>query len=131
MTLQELQTKANAKLVTFWDALEIRQDAYFALHGKYFQLLITDPVVDGVDTTWELRQPNDELHALDVGFEFNSPVPFSIRVNEWSGDTPGYQAWAEVTLPNDDMWFRWRDSDQNDSGWKKYDPAAYPPVISV
>lgn len=108
MTLTQLKTKANQKLQEFWDALILRQEAYFLKHNKFFQLLITDPVVDGVDTTWELRTPSDEKHALDVNFSFNSPVPFSISVDEFVGDTVGFSATAIVELPNGDRYTRTR-----------------------
>ena len=100
MTLQQLQTKANTKLQEFWDALIVKQEAYFLKHNKFFQLLVTDPVVDGVDTTWVLRTPSDEQHALDVDFSFNSPIPFSISVDEFVGDETGFSATAIVELPD-------------------------------
>lgn len=120
MTLNQLKTKANAKLTDFWQALQVRQDAYFAKHGKYFQLLISDPVVDGVDTTWVLRTPSDEQHALDVGFEFNSPIPFSISVDEWvSKDAQGYSATATVELPDGRRFSRTRQHTGEDTDWQE------------
>jgi len=121
MTLQELQTKADATLAEFWQLLSTKQDAYFAKHGKYFQLLVTDPVVDGVDTTWELRTPSDEKHAIDVDFNFNSPVPFQISVDEWAGETVGYSATATVELPDGRKFKRSRNSEQVDSGWYQFE----------
>jgi len=100
MTLQELKTKADAKLVEFWDVLVVKQEVYFLKHNKFFQLLATDGVVDGADTTWVMRQPNDELHTIDVDFEFNSPVPFQVLVSEWVGDTVGFWVEAVVELPD-------------------------------
>jgi len=100
MTLQALKTKANSKLSDFWDLLLPKQEAYFLKHGKFFQLLVTSPAVDGADTTWEIRKPNDELHAVDIDFEFNSPVPFSISVDEWVGKTRGFSVTATVELPD-------------------------------
>ena len=117
MTLAQLKTKANAVLATFWAELQTKQNAYFAKHGKYFQLLITDDVVDGVDTTFIVRTPNDELHAIDVDFTFNSPVPFSISVDEWVGETRGYSATATVQLPDGRKFRRSRDINNVDSGW--------------
>lgn len=120
MTIQRLKTKANAKLADFWSTLETKQDAYFAKHGKYFQLLISDPVVDGVDTTFILRKPNDEKHLLDVNFEFKSPIPFSISVDEWVGtDGAGYSATATVELPNGKKFSRTRNSEQEDTNWQE------------
>jgi len=118
MTLNQLKTKANTKLGEFWTSLVIKQDAYFAKHGKYFQLLVTSPVVDGADTTWEIRKPNDEKHAIDVDFTFNSPIPFSISVDEWVrlGEA-GYSATATVELPDGRRFTRTRHSDNTDTNW--------------
>ena len=116
-TLQQIRTKADAKLADFWVALQAKQDAYFAKHGKYFQLLVTDPAVDGVDTTFILRKPNDEKHLVDVDFEFNSPIPFQIAVNEWVGETKGYNAVVTVKLLDGRIFRRSRNSEQVDSGW--------------
>ena len=103
MTLAALKTKANAKLAAFWDALLIRQEAYRLKHDNYFQLLVTSPVVDGADTVWELRYASDQPTQMrtDVGFEFNSPVPFQIEVNTW-GTVPsrGFSLTAVVELPD-------------------------------
>lgn len=117
MTLTQLRNKANVVLANFWAELQTKQNAYFAKHGKYFQLLITDDVVDGVDTTFIVRKPNDELHAIDVDFTFNSPVPFSISVDEWVGETRGYSATATVQLPDGRKFRRSRDINNVDSGW--------------
>lgn len=100
MTLASLKTKANAKLVDFWGLLLPKQESYFLKHGKFFQLLVTDPVVDGADTTFQIRKPNDELHAVDVDFTFNSPIPFQISVDEWIGDESGFSVTVVVELPD-------------------------------
>lgn len=119
MTLTQLKNKADAVLADFWTELHAKQDAYFAKHGKYFQLLITDDAVDGVDTTFVIRKPNDELHPVDVDFTFNSPVPFSISVDEWVGETRGYSATATVQLPDGRKFRRSRDINNVDSGWNE------------
>ena len=122
MTLKQLREKADAKLSEFWILLQTKQDAYFAKNGKYFQLLVTDPVVDGVDTIWELRTPSDEKRAIDVNFQFNSPVPFQIQVDEWvgEGNDIGYKAIATVELLDGRIFKRSRDSNQIDTGWFEY-----------
>lgn len=119
MTLNQLKAKANTKLQEFWDALSTKQEAYFQKYGKYFQLLVTSPVVDGADTTFEVTHPDDERHLVDVDFTFNSPIPFQIQVDEWVGDTIGYKATATVELPDGRRFNRSRDSEQNDSGWEE------------
>jgi len=101
MTLLQLKTKADAKLLEFWDALAIKQEAFHLKHGRYFQLIVTDPVVDGVDTTFVLKHPNDETHVIDVDFTFNSPIPFEIRVDTWGNvPTRGYRMTATIELPD-------------------------------
>jgi len=100
MTLTQLRNKADTKLVEFWDLLLPKQEAYFLKHGKCFQLLVTSPVVDGADTTFVVTKPNDEKHPVDVDFEFNSPIPFQISVDEWVGDTVGMSITATVELPD-------------------------------
>ena len=117
MTLNKLKTKANTKLGEFWDLLSTKQDNYFAKHGKYFQLLATDNVVDGADTTFQVRKPNDELLAVDVDFEFNSPVPFTVSVDEWAGETVGYSATATVELPDGSRFTRTHYNNGDDTGW--------------
>jgi hypothetical protein len=112
MTLATLKTKANAKLTEFWDLLLPKQEAYFLKHGKFFQLLVTDPVVDGVDTTFVVRKPNDEKHAVDIGFEFNSPIPFQISVDEWGlHNRRGFSVTCTVELPTGEKYIRRREAE--------------------
>ena len=117
MTPLQLRNKADAVLANFWTELQAKQNAYFTKHNKYFQLLITDDVVDGVDTTFMIHKPNDELHPTDVDFTFNSPIPFSISVDEWVGETRGYSATVTVQLPDGRKFRRSRDINSIDSGW--------------
>lgn len=98
MTLSALQTKANTKLQEFWDALVIREEAYRIINDNYFQLLITSPVVDGVDTAFVVTHPSDEQYQADVNFSFSSPIPFQISVDVWDGETKGFTATAIVEL---------------------------------
>lgn len=120
MNLKQLRDKANTKLTEFWRLLEAKQDRYFAKHGKYFQLLVTSPVVDGADTTFELRKPNDEKHFVDVDFEFNSPVPFQISVDEWvNKGGAGYSATATVELPDGRKFTRTHSNDGADTDWNE------------
>ena len=119
-TLKQIRSKADTKLAEFWSVLTVKQDAYFAKHGKYFQLIVTSPVVDGADTTFEVKHPNDELHLVDVDFSFTSPIPFQIRVYEWMGrGEAGYSATVYVELLNGDIYTRSRNNLNVDSGWSK------------
>jgi len=123
MTLAELKDKADAKLVQFWQLLTEKQNAYFAKHGKYFQLLVspTDSVVDGADSDFTVRHPSDEPFQVDVDFPWTDKVPFQIQVDEW-GSVPdyGYKATVTAELPNGDVYKRSRNSRNEDSGWYKY-----------
>lgn len=133
MTLQELQQKANTKLATFWTALQTKQNAYYAKHGKYFQMLISpiDPVVDGLDSDHVNRIPSDEKSLADRVFTFTEKIPFQIEVNEWQTTDPnniliitgaGYSATVSVQLPDGRVFKRSRDNLNVDSGWYLYEP---------
>lgn len=120
MTLKQLQQKANAKLTQFWQVLSSRQDAYFAKHGKYFQLLIspTSRVVDGVDSDFTVRKPSDEKHGVDVDFAWSEKIPFQIRVDEWvRHDEAGYSATATIELPDGRQFKRTHHNNGDDTGW--------------
>jgi len=119
-TLQQIRTKANTVLTDFWSVLETKQAAYYAKHSKYFQLLITQPVVDGEDTTVSFVKPNDELHQLDVDFDFSSPIPFQISVDEWVGPNgQGYSATATIQTLDGKRYSRWRTNAGEDTGWQE------------
>lgn len=97
-SLTQIRNKADAKLVEFWDALILKQESYWNKHGKFFQLLVTQSVVDGADATFEVIKPNDEKHPVDVDFSFNSPIPFQISVDEAVGDLPSFSMTVVVEL---------------------------------
>ena len=103
MTLKQLETKANTKLSVFATAVQTRQTSYYLKNKKFFQLMVTPPVVDGVDTTWVLKTPSDEKNLADVGFSFNSPIPFAISVDEWVGAESGYSIKATVEISDGRM----------------------------
>lgn len=120
MTLAQLKTKANAKLVTFWGALQTRQDAYFAKNGKYFQLLAgSDLTLDGADTTFSVVSPSDEVHTIDIDTAWSDTVPFQIEIHEWVGETLGYKGIVTVNYQGT-LYRRERDSQNIDSGWYQF-----------
>lgn len=119
-TLQEIRTKADAKLAEFWPILQTKQNNYFNKHGKYFQLLASPEVIviDGTDSVYTVLHPSDEAYEIDVNFSFSSTVPFTIEVHEWGGvDGYGYKAIVTVQLLDGRVFSRNRDSNQIDSGW--------------
>lgn len=111
MTLAELKTKADAKLVTFWNLLKTKQEAYLIKHGDYFQLLPspTDIVVDGADSQFTLTHPSDQIYQADVDFPWSDTIPFQIQVDVFGGMTEhGYEATVTVQLPNGNIYKRSR-----------------------
>lgn len=109
MTLAELRDKADAKLATFWTLLVSKQNAYYANHGKFFQLLVTpsNTVIDGVDTDFTDNAPSDEPHVIDRDFAFAEKIPFNIRVDEWvAQDRQGFRATVVVELLSGERYTR-------------------------
>lgn len=123
-SLKEIRDKANTQLTQFWSVLQTRQDAYFAKHGKYFQLLITpeNKVVDGTDNTFTLRKPNDEKNKNDVTLDFTSKIPFNIEVHDWVNKTgAGYEAIVTIELLDGRIYQRSRTNTGEDTGWNELD----------
>jgi hypothetical protein len=118
-TLAQVRDKANAKLTTFWSALQTRQNAYFTKHGKYFQLLAgSDLTLDGADTTFSVVSPSDEVHTIDIDYAWSDTVPFRIEIHEWLGGFAGTGYRGVVTVNHEGtLYRRERDSDNVDSGW--------------
>jgi hypothetical protein len=125
-TLNQVRTKANNKLTTFWQALQTRQDAYFAKHGKYFQLLVgSELTLDGADTTFSVVSPSDEAHTIDIDYAWSDTVPFQIEVHEWTGSQPGYR--GIVTINHEGtLYRRERTNTGEDTGWNTYTPPTSP-----
>lgn len=117
-TLLQVREKANAKLATFWSALQTRQNAYFAKHGKYFQLLAgSNLTLDGVDTPFAVVSPSDEKYTIDIDTSWSDSVPFNIEIHEWLGPNGmGYK--GIVTINHEGVLYRReRDSDGADTNW--------------
>lgn len=121
-TLTQIREKADSKLTEFWAALTAKQEAYYAKHNKYFQLLATQEVVDGVDTSFQKRAPLDERNVEDADITFESPIPFQLWVDEWKGSKQeaGYVATITVKLLDGRIFTRSRNNLNEDSGWNEY-----------
>jgi len=121
MTLQELRDKADAKLVQFWQLLQTKQDAYFAKHGKYFQLLISpeSPVLDGVDSDFSVRLVEENTYTADVNFSWSDKIPFQIEVDAQTDGTNHSYLASVVVVYNGQAYKRTRTSGNEDSGWFK------------
>lgn len=108
-TLTQIRNKANTVLLTLWDKLAVRQEAYRLKNDKYFQLLATAPVVDGADTVLTVTHPSDEHYQTDVQFNFDSPYPFQVTVDEWGNDTErGFKMTAVIELLDGRRFQRYR-----------------------
>lgn len=122
-TLTQIRDKANAKLATLWPVIQAKEASYFAKHGKYFSLMATQEVADGVDTTISPIHPHDEQHQADVQLTFDTPVPFQLRIDEWVGPSgAGYVATVRIKLLNGTIYTRSRDINDNDTGWSVFKP---------
>lgn len=110
MTLTEVRNKANAKLATFWTALQTRQDAYFVKHKRYFQLLVGNTLeADGVDSAFSVNLPSDEKNIVDIDTSWSDSLPFRIEVNAFDAQGQrGYTATAHIKLLNGDVYVRSR-----------------------
>lgn len=125
-TLTQVKDKANAKLATFWSALQGRQDAYFLKHSKYFQLIAgSDITLDGADTAFAVISPSDELHTVDIDYAWSDTVPFRIEIHEWvSGTDRGYKGVVTVNY-HGTLYRRERDNRGVDSGWFVFNPTPF------
>ena len=65
-TLTQLRDKANTVLTKFWQWLVTAQDAYYAKHGKYFQLIVSpdNTVVDAEDSTFVKKFNPNEANSI-------------------------------------------------------------------
>lgn len=120
-SLVQIRDKANAKLAEMWPVLVQKQNAYYAKHGKYFQLLITPETIvpNGADSDFSVRTPSDEKFVRDVDFTWSQKIPFQIEVREWQSETwgDGWEATVWVSV-NDTIYTRTRDYQNNDTGWR-------------
>ena len=123
MTLQQLKTKADAALVTIWQEIVQREQAYFAKNGAYFGFNWSpkDPIIDGVDTPFVIELPSRNIIIEDVTFP-SFDVPFQIRVIRHEGpDGHGFTGWVRAELPNGDVYTRSKGfgSYGEDNAWQK------------
>jgi hypothetical protein len=98
-TATQIRNKADIKLGEIWDFLSAKQETYYRNKGKYIQLLASNNVVDGVDTTVVVRLPSDEPHVIDAGMIFPTQVPFQLTVDAWgNNEAQGYTVTVIIEL---------------------------------
>lgn len=120
ITLPELTVKSDIVFDNFWTDLQTAQEDYFALHGKYFQMLVspTISVVDGHESDFTKRNPPHEPHTGDTNFSFTSKLPFNVEVHEWVGPLGnGYKVMSTFSLADNVSYRRIKDSEGGDTGW--------------
>lgn len=112
-SLQQIRNKADAKLLVFWDALMIRQEAYHLLHDNYFQFRLTNNVVDGVDSDFIFEHPDDQIWPDDVAFSFPDKIPFQLVCTPFGGGEidhmRGFRLQVFVELLDGRRFTRWRE----------------------
>lgn len=129
MTLKQLKSKADTRLLELWNALAARQEVYRLKNDKYFQLVATATVVDGEDTVLKINHPSDERFKTDVQMSFASPVPFQLIVDEWGNDTEkGFKFTAIVELPDGRRFTRSRSLTDTRTKTQDYDNTGELPV---
>lgn len=97
MTPAEARTKINNWLTARWPTVVARQDAHFALYGRYFQGLITHTALpaDGEDALPDLlnRAPH---YQTETWLVFNAltalPIPCAVTIDAYHG--PQGQGWV-------------------------------------
>lgn len=101
-TLSQIRTKVDDFLADLWvNTIVPKEEAYFALHGRYAQILVspTTPVADDATATFTRRPPTDEQFEADFTFEIASPIPAQIEIHTHDkGEQHGFTAhvWVEV-----------------------------------
>ena|SRR3990167_8067120 len=96
MPAQGIQTACDARLNALLPSLTALQDAYFVIHGQYFQGLTTHETTphNGADTPADRlnSKPTDQEESWnDFGFSPGN-TPFSLSVDIHHG--PGGKGWS-------------------------------------
>ena len=79
-TLAETKTAADTVFDALWTKLVTAEDSYSTKRSKYFQLLSTNDVPEGLDAIFAKRNPSDEKFSSDVVLAFATKLPFRIEV---------------------------------------------------
>lgn len=101
-TLAQIRTKVDNFLTDLWvNKIIPKEEAYFALHGRYAQVLISpeNVLADDVEGAFIKRLPSDEQFPADFEFTIATPIPASIEIHTHDrGDEHGFTAhvWIQV-----------------------------------
>lgn len=101
-TLGEIRTKVDNVLADLWvNKIVPKEEAFFALHGRYAQVLISPTTIPEDDATGEFtyRPPSDEGWAPDFTFSIATPVPAAFEIHTHGGPGGhGFTAHVYVTV---------------------------------
>lgn len=101
-TLAQIRDKVDTFLADLWvNKIVPKQEAYFAQHGRYAQVLIspTTPLEDGAEGTFELRPAHYEQFIADFTFTIDVPIPMQIEIHQHQrGNEFGFTAFAWVVV---------------------------------
>ena len=101
-TLNQIRNKVDTFLADLWvNTLVPKEEAYFAKHGHYAQVIISPETKVSDDGTgvFVKRPPSDEQFAADFSFEIASPIPAQLEIHTHDrGSQHGFTAhvWVEV-----------------------------------
>lgn len=85
-TLQQIRNKVDAFLADLWvNKIVPKEEAYFALHGHYAQVLKSPEVMpeDDSEDFYIKRPPPDELYPDDFEFEIATPIPAQFEIHTY------------------------------------------------
>jgi hypothetical protein len=129
-TLAEIRTKVDNWLADKWvNVIVPKEEAYFAKHGRYAQVLISPEslVADGADGTFTKRPPSDEQFEADFTLTFDTPIPAQIEIHTHdAGEQHGFtgHVWVEV---NGELYHRAKNYQfgSPDEPWHKFIPPVW------
>jgi len=109
MTLSELKTKINSKLLEIKPLIEERQEAYFLKRNRYWQGIATPQKVpsDGLDTTIEttLKPSYQTEDWSEMGLNVALPMQLEIHQYRTPKNECGYVVIVKVKL-GDEIYIR-------------------------
>lgn len=101
-TRAQIHAAVDAKLADAWGVIQTRQEAYYAVNGRYWQGLRTHAAVpiDGAEATPDIgtRTPRDQGSPWPLAIRTAS-LPMALQVHCYDGPAgQGYQAIVTVQI---------------------------------
>jgi hypothetical protein len=88
-TVEQIQASVDNFLDNIWPDLVSAQDAYFALHGTYIQLLPTPETLpaEGATVDFTIRLDPLEQWGDDFSFTVSTKIPCQIAMSNFGNNT--------------------------------------------